>query len=237
MNWLSFLHRRQAAADDTELLDRYRQCREAGRALNVTLAQQLPQSAVPECGKKLGIFKSGTLILNNDDEVAVLYDYCIYHYRRAGKNVVERYLERSPPPFESIEMELLQAMRNAYFSLFRVEDIHPHRGARLRDLITRHSLNLLDIGLSATGMPGIILAGRILPLTDFSMSSGAMIPVPAPVFDANILPVIQIYTKNQPADSPSRLGPGQEASFAARVLRIALHAGGEDNTFYSDIEH
>lgn len=236
MKWFSFF-KRADKDHGSELLERYKHCREIGRDLNVTLAKQLPKSAVPECGKKLGIFKSGTLILKNDDEIAVLYDYCLYHYRRGGKNIIERYLEQSPPASDSTEMMLIQAMLESYFSLFQVEEIDPHRGARLRDLVTGKALHVLDVGLSETGMPGLILAGRMLPLADFTMSSGTMIPVPEPVFEQKIRPVIRTFTKNKSSDAEKVFAPAQEASFAAQVIRIALHAGGEDDTFYTDIEH
>ncbi len=236
MKWLSWLSRRKADTGGDELLARYRQLREAGRALNLALARQLPGSAAGECGKKLGMLQSGTLVLNHDDEMAVLYDYCIHHYRRGGKNAIDRYLERTRLPADSVEAALLQAMQNAYFSLFRVEEILPHRGARLRDLVTESPLDLLDLGLSATGLPGVILAGRVLPLADLSISSGTMIPVPEWVFDARLRPVIQTFTRHKPAGADRRLTPAQEASFAAQVLRIALRAGGEDNAFYTDMD-
>lgn len=236
MNWFA-IFRRRTEAGPCDLRERYKHFRELGRSLNVELIKQLPKSAVPECGKKLGIFKSGTLILNNDDEIAVLYDYCLYHYRRGGKNVIERHLERSPPPPESSEMQLLQAMLTAYFSLFRIEAIQPHRGAALRDLVTEKTLDLLDLSLSETGMPGMILAGRIITLPEFTMSSGAMIPVPEPVLQEKIGSVIRTFKSNTRVDAHRPFTAGREASFAAQVLRIALHAGGEDNTFFSDIDH
>ncbi len=235
MKWFTFF-RRQTEPDIRELLDHYKQFRETGRTLNVALVKQLPTRAVPESGKKLGIFKADTLILSNDDEIAVLYDYCLYHYRRGGKNVIERYLEQSPPASDSTEMLLLQAMLKAYFSVFRIESIEPHRGAMLRDLVTDRSLHLFDLAVSATAMPGIILAGRMITLPPFTMSSGALIPVPEPVFEQRIRPVIHTFTRNARVDSGRPFTPGQEASFAAQVLRIALQEGGEDNTFFSDID-
>jgi hypothetical protein len=31
--------------------------------------------------------------------------------------------------------------------------------------------------------------------------------------------------------------PAQEASFTAQLTRVALYAGGEDNTFFTDMDH
>lgn len=236
MKWLFSFHRKNNKRPDAGLFDHYRQIREAGRALNLSLAKQLPKSAVQECGKKLGLFKAGTLILNNEDEIAILYDYAFYHHRRTDRNLIERYLRNAEAAPGSIEAELLQGMANSYYSLFRMDEVRSGQGALLRDLLTDESLELMDKGLGDTGIPGIILAGRILPLADFNMSSGTMIPLPEPVFQEKIVPVIEKFLHGRTLGSHPLLPPGQEAAFVAQVIRIALHAGGEDNVFYTDIE-
>jgi len=177
MKWPFFS---QQSSVSNDLLDRYQRWREVGRDLNLLLVQRLPKDAVPECGKKLGIFKAGTLILNHDDEIAVLYDYCLYHFRRGNKTVIDRYLEQSPPAADSLEMTLLQAMTRVRFSMFRVMAITPRQGAVLRDLVQGDTIDLIDLGLAETGTPGSLLLGRLLPLPGFHMSSGTLIPVPEP---------------------------------------------------------
>jgi hypothetical protein len=236
MKWLSFLNKKPRT-DDEALIDRYKAFRAAGRELNMVLAKQLPKVAVPECGKKLGIVKAGTLILHNDDEIAVLYDYCLYHYRRDGKNAVERYLDNTPPSPDSLEAALLKAMVGSYYSVFEIVAILPRRGASLRDLVSGETFDLLDISVSETGSPGIMLAARILSLGDFNMSSGTLIPLPAPVYEDKIKPIVRKYTKSDKTDSRPKLSAGQEASYTAEIMRVALHAGGEDNVFYTDMEH
>ena len=236
MKW-PFSFKKKPRAEDEALVERYKEFRTAGRELNMALAKQLPKAAVPECGKKLGLIKAGTLILNNDDEIAVLYDYCLHHYRRDGKTTIERHLENAPPPPESIEMALLQAMLAAYYAVFEIVEIHPHKGAALRNLANGELIDLLDISLSETGEPGIVLAGRILPLADFNMSSGTLIPLPGSAYEDKIKPVIRKFTKSAEPGQKPKLSAGQEATYTAEIIRVALHADGEDNVFYTDIEH
>lgn len=235
MKW-PFSFSKKPQADAEELIDRYKQVRAVGRDLNLNLVKQLPKAAVPECGKKLGIFKAGTLILNNDDEIAILYDYCLYHYRRGGKNVIERYLENSPPPHDSTEMAFLQAMQASYFSIFRVAGIQANQGASLIDLTTDKTLPLLDIGLSETGSPGLVLAGRVLPFADFNMSSGTLIPLPESVYTDKIVPILRKYIKPDEVGNKPVLSTGQQAALTAEIIRVSLHAGGADNVFYTDME-
>jgi hypothetical protein len=215
-------------------IERYKHYRQIGLRLNLLLVKQLPKIATAECGKKLGIFKAGTLILNNDDEIAILYDYALHHYRRAGKTVIERYLEQTPPAPESDEAMLLQAMLKARYSLFLVDGLERGNHIILRDILANDRVDLIDVGLSQTGMPGRILAGRILPMGDFYMSSGTMIPLPEGVYEASIRPIIDKFMGDEAAKKP--LSRTQEAAFVARVIRVALHAGGADNVFYTDIE-
>lgn len=236
MKWPFFFSKKNSNRPDSDLFERYQQFREAGRNLNLTLAKQLPKPAVQECGKKLGLFKAGTLILNNEDEIAILFDYAFFHHRRAGKNLIERYFENTPPAAGAIEALLLQAMLKSYYSLFRMEEIRPGRGALLRDLLTDETLEMMDKGLGDTGSPGVILAGRILPLADFNMSSGTVIPLPEPVFREKITPIIEKFLPGQTPRTHPLLSPGREAAFVAQVIRVSLHAGGEDNVFYTDIE-
>lgn len=234
MSWLSFFRKKPKNSD---LIDRYKDFRKVSIQLNMTLAKQVPKPAVPECGKRLGIAKAGALIINNDDEIAILYDYCLYHYRRADKTVIERHIESSPPAPDTPESILLQAMQNARYSVFRVVEIIPHQGAVLHDLVRDESLELVDIGLSSTGTPGLILAGRILPLPDFNMSSGTLIPLPQAAYEQTIAPMVQKFLRNSLPGSGPLFSPSHEASFVAQIIRAALQAGGEENTFYTDMEH
>lgn len=235
MNWFSSLFGKSSAPDD-DRVERYKRLRRAGIALNTALAKQLPKPAIEECGKKLGIYKAGTLILNNDDEIAILYDYALYHYLRAGKNTVQRYLEQNPPAADSDEAVLLRAMLASRYSAFRLEAILPKRGGRLRDLVTDEEIELIDIGLSETGTDGITLLGRVLPAGDFHMSSGTLIPLNEHAFEQAIKPVVAKYTQDNIPSPGNPLSPAKEAAFVARLIRTALQVGGEDNVFYTDME-
>ena len=235
MKW-PFSIRKKTQNSNQDLIEHYKQVRAFGRDLNLTLIKQLPKVAVPECGKKLGIFKAGTLILNNDDEIAILYDYCLYHYRRGGKNTIERYIDNSNPLPDSMQSTVLQAMLASFYSIFRVIEIIPNQGARILDLLTNREITLTDISLSETGYLGLTIAGRIEPFAEFHMSSGTLIPLPDGVYEEKITPIIKKFFKTDDPSQMAVLSAGQEASFTAEIIRISLHAGGEDNVFYTDME-
>ena len=232
--WLSSLFKRKSTQHDPEQHKRYQHFRALGRTVNLGLIKELPQPALQECAKKLGLIKAGTFILNQDDEIAVAYDYCLHHHRRVGRNIIERRLDTDPPPPGSDERVYLDALLNARFSLYAVQEILPHARVRLLDLLTDSSLDILDGSLSSTGSPGVIVAGRVLTVEGVSFSSGTLIPVPAVVHELRIRPVIQKYLPDDP-HSHEPLSPARSAAFEAQVLRIALHAE-EDVAFYTDME-
>jgi hypothetical protein len=235
MKW-PFFFKSKPKRFSAEQVDYYRDIRARGRILNMALVKELPKAAAPECGKKLGLVKAGTLILNNDDEIAILYDYCLYNYRRDGKNIIERHSLTAPPPADSLDAVLLQAMQQAYYAVLKVVDIHPNQGANLQNLITGETLDIIDISLSETGEPGIVLVGRIIPLGEFNMSSGTLIPLPESVYEDKLKPVIGKFVKSDATGEKLKLSASVEASLTAEIIRVSLHAGGEDNVFYTDIE-
>jgi hypothetical protein len=216
---------------------RYPRLRKVGRELNLELVKQLPKPAVPECGKKLGLVKAGVLIINNDDEIAVLYDYCLHHHRRDSKNVIERRLDQSGPASDAQERTMLESMLKFRFSAFRVTEIKPRQGATVLDLVHGMDFGLVDIGLSETGSEGIILIGRLLPVDDFYMSSGTLIPLTEAVYQDKIVPILKKFFPDSQVGPHAAMSAAQEAAYIAQMIRVSLHAGGSDNVFYTDMEY
>jgi hypothetical protein len=232
MNLLSFFK----GFKDNGQLNRYKRLREVGRNLNNILVERLPKAAIQECGKKLGLLKGHTFVLGSEDELSVLFDYCLYNYRQGGKNSIERYLEHSPPPALSDEMILLQGMVNSYYSVFLVEDIQKGRGATLRDMLRDTTLSLLDIGIGKSGRPGMVFAGRVLPLADFHMTSGAFILLRRALVEKTVMPILKKFLPLKKPEGDFRFSPSQEASLSTQIIRAALRAGALDNMRYRDIE-
>jgi hypothetical protein len=102
-------------------LPRYRHLRQIGLEVNNRLVRTLSRSVLDEGGHQLGILKGNSLLLDAKDEIDVFVDYCIYDVRRRGKNAVERFLKKSPPALGSDEWVILNAMRQARYSVFAVE--------------------------------------------------------------------------------------------------------------------
>ncbi|HIE00433.1 MAG TPA: hypothetical protein EYP59_09110 [Thiotrichaceae bacterium] len=207
---------------DMKWVDDYKHIREVGRNLNSEIITQLSKSDITECGKKLGIVKNKTLQLSNEEELSVLFDYCLYSYRQGGKNPIERYIENTPPSENSDDLRLLQAMSQSYYSMFTIEEVYPEQGATIRDRLRNNQLFLMDIGIGKGGMPGMLFAGRVLPFADFYMSSGAIIPLQDKGLIEEIMLIVKKFMKHKKQEGNLLFSPAHEAAFSAQIIRAVL---------------
>ena len=216
-----------------DLLARYRRLRQVGIELNNKLLDNLPKNATDEGGKKLGILERKTLVFDTEDEIAVLMDFCIHDVRRNGMNAVERRLAETPPAADSDEIVLLQALRQARFSLVVVEATEPGVGVHVRDLLRDEPLFLVDVGFSRSAAVGLMLAARFMAPDGIGMTTGAPLPVGMLSPDER-----DRFLRGMKASFPRMdLGnPSQEESseFAAVVIRECLRLGAAERIEYAD---
>ena len=161
----------------SDLLDRYKRIREVRFRLNNLLVGTIPKKTLEDCGRKLGLFRKGTLVFGSEDEMSVLMDYCLYHSETDGRNLVAKYLEKSPPPADSDEMIALRAMTEAYYSLFQITEVERGVGVTVQDLLRDETGFIVDIGFGNTAQRHLILASRIIPIEGFLTTGGAALPV------------------------------------------------------------
>lgn len=222
-------------SDASERLEYYRCLRKSGPELNNKLVEAIPKIAIQECGKKLGIYRRGGLIVESQDELTVLFDYILYQFRRGDKNVIQRFAEQNLPS-EPAEKALLEAMIPAHYSLLRVEETHPGYGVDILDLLTGNRSNLLDVSLGNSAELGMVFGGHILQVADFVMTSGAFLPMPDEILASHIEPIIRKFLPRGGRWGAYPLSRGQEAAFAAQVIRAALFSGAANTMHYRDIE-
>jgi SEC-C motif len=163
----------------------------------------------------------------------VLMDFCIYDVRRQGTNAVERYLAESPPASNSDEMVLLQAMREARFSLLAVEALEPGVGARVRDLLRDEELFLVDVGFSHTAPLGMVLAARIMAPEGIHMTTGAALPVGVLSAEDRFGFLQGIVAAFKDADF-RHLTPTEASEVAANTIRTCLQLGAAAHIEYTE---
>jgi len=219
-------------SEHARLLPRYKHLRQVALELNTRLVHTLSKSILNEGGKKLGILtKKDVLTLDAEDELSVLMDYCIYDIRRKGKNAIERFVEKSPPPADSDEMVLLQAMRQARFGLVAVEAIERDVGVQVRELLRDEVLFVVDVGFSRSAPVGMILAARIMAPESITMTTGAPLPV-AVLPPAQRGAFFQGITGRFTAEDYRNLSPEEASDVATGMIRFCLEHGAAEHIKY-----
>jgi hypothetical protein len=162
---------------NADMLPRYKKLRQAGVKLNVKLGKMVSRSEMDEGGKRLGILDGDVLLLDTEDEIAVLMDYCLHDVRRHGVTPIRRYLQSNPPAQDSDEWVLLQALTQSRFSVFAVKSTEPGVGVQLEDLLRGGEFFLTDVSFGQTASTGMVMAMRIMVADGITMTTGAALPM------------------------------------------------------------
>jgi len=218
--------------DYSELVDRYKKYRKITRKLNSSLTERISKKAMEECGRKLGIMKSGTFVFRDMDEGAVLMDHCIYDYYENGSNAISRFLAEFSRS-DSDEDVALKAMSESFYTLVQVEDVLPGVGVQVDDLFSDRSFLITDIGFSKTAVRGLVLATRLICFEDFAMTSGAALVV-GPETLAEIFDFMDQNFRIE--DSEYILDMQQRIDLTARIIRLCLQDETGAQIEYQDVE-
>lgn len=216
----------------SELVNRYKEFRKIARDLSSTLLEQISKEAMEECARKLGM-KRDTLVFRDMDETSVLMDYCIYGYCENGSNAIYRYIAEFPPEPDSNECVVLEAMSESFYTLVRVEDVLEGVGARADDLLNNRTYLIIDTGLGATAVKGLVIATRILPFRDFTMTFGAPLPVDAETFSEILESALrELGTED---GEYMNIDAQQQPDLMAMIIRICLKSDSSLHVQYEDV--
>jgi uncharacterized protein YjiS (DUF1127 family) len=153
-----------------------RTCRELADKIRDALVER---DTLMAAGRLLGIARGRTFRLEEENEVNALIDFTLYE-RLRGPAPVQRYRE-SIGGQTALERDALEAMCAARTALFRVVETVPGENELwLAECSTESpAVKLVDIGLSRSGVPGMLLFTRVIPCPDFHMGSGIAFVFPA----------------------------------------------------------
>ncbi len=218
-----------------ELVARYRQLRQAGLKLNNRLVKSLTKNIIDQGGHDLGILEKNRLVLDTEDEVAVLMDYCLHDLRQQNANAIERLLKASPPEPESDEFILLHALCKARFSLFAVEGLEPDVGVEVRDLLRDEKQFVVDIGFSSSAKIGLVMALRVMTPEGIGMTTGTALPI-GRLSAAGRSRLIKAVRSMVPGHAIHQLTAEQTSVLNGRIIRTCLEGGAAKRIHYADPE-
>ena len=108
--------------------------------------------------------------------MTLVFDLALHATREARSRALDRYARATPPPPGSDEARMLDAMRHARFSIWRVERRHETAGLVVADVLREAEEWLVDEKLEASAPENMAFAGRICEPDDFAMTCGVVVP-------------------------------------------------------------
>ncbi len=163
------------------VIEKYKEYRKIGKELNNKIINtSLDRDVFMKAARLLGIARGETLIFESEDETSVLMDFALHDYRTNKQNTIEIYREKIGGENE-IEKEILDAFISSYTSLFKIISISEAENSLiLNDLLNKKdNIKLIDIALSQTAVPGLLVFIRLVPFKDFNMAAGSSLAFPA----------------------------------------------------------
>jgi hypothetical protein len=137
----------------SEILSRYRRLRQISKQQHEAVLDIIAADVLLDWARRLDLTVGKTVVLENDNEMTLPEDLAIYLPRLGRSHPLDRYarLARFAPGSDAAIV--LAAMRQARFSLWRVERRHPTTGLILRDLLRDEEIWLVDEAWKRTRHP------------------------------------------------------------------------------------
>jgi hypothetical protein len=161
----------------TEILTRYRRLRQISKGLHQAVLDVIAPNIVLDWAKRLGLARGRTVLFESEQNMTLAEDLAIYLARPGRSHPLDRYTRAARLTPGSDETIVLEAMRQAYFSLWRVERRHEIMGLVLRDLLRGEDIWLADEAMEKNARPGLEMAARLLKPEDFAMTARTVVPV------------------------------------------------------------
>lgn len=201
-----------------EILTRYRHLRAISVRHHNRALEFLSKSALLEHARHLGLTVGKTLVAESMDELTLALDPAIYTARPGHSRAIDRYARAAPLQPGSDELVVLEAMRQARFSVWRVERRHEVAGLIVQDLLRQGEAWLVDEALEQSAPEGMTMATRLGTPDVFAMTSGIIVPVDREVM-AEVLDEVLPRVRGTPDQVAN------DRRFATAIYRIAVAQG------------
>jgi hypothetical protein len=206
----------------TEILTRYRRLRQISNEHHRAVLDVIAPDVVLDRAKRLGLTRGGPVVLESEHEMILAEDLAIYLARPGRSHPLDRYTRAAQLAPGSDEAIVLEAMRQAHFSLWRVERRHETIGLVLRDLLRGEDIWLVDEAMEKDARPGLEMAARLLKPEGFAMTARIVVPV-TPDLMEEVFARAPVLRRAQ-GDALAR-----DPHFAIGIYRAAVATGAMDS--------
>jgi hypothetical protein len=207
-----------AGVSREEILTRYRHLRAIATRHHSEALEFLSRSAILEQARHLGLTVGKTLVAESIDEMTLAFDLAIHTARPGHSRAIDRYARAAQLQPGSDESVVLEAMRQARFSVWRVERRHEAAGLMVQDLLRRDEAWLVDEALEQSAPEGVAVAMRLCTPDAFAMTSGIIVPVDREMME-EVLDQVLPRVRGEPDQVAN------DRRFASAIYRTAVANG------------
>lgn len=201
-----------------DLLDRYRRLRAISVRHHSDALKFLSGAAILEQAKRLGLTVGRTMAAESEEEMTLVFDLALYTAKDGRSRALDRYARAARLAPGSDEAHMLDAMRDAHFSIWRIERRHDTAGVIVIDVLRETEAWLIDEKLEASAPDGMSFAGRLCAPEGFAMSCGVVVPV-----DRDLIEEVALDEPAWRRGDPD--GVAQDPRFAIAIYRAAIDSG------------
>jgi len=201
-----------------EILQRYRHLRAISTDHHSGALKFLSRQGLLEHAKRLGLATGGMLVAESEAEMTLIFDLALYTAKERRSRALDRYARATPLPPGSDAARVLEAMRHARFSVWRIDRRHETAGLIITDVLRETEIWLVDEQLEASAPEGLCFAGRISQPDDFAMSCGVVVPVYRELLEEITLDMLA-WRRGDPESV------AEDPRFAIAIYRAAIESG------------
>ena len=161
----------------TEILIRYRHLRQISKEHHHAVLGIIAPDVLLDWAKRLGLMQGRAVVLESEHEMTLAEDLATYLPRLGRSHPLDRYARAAQFAPDTDEAIVLEAMRHARFSVWRVERRHEAAGLILRDVLRDEETWLVDETMEKNPPLGVEIAGRLLRPEGFAMTARIVVPV------------------------------------------------------------
>ena len=207
----------------TEILTRYRRLRKISNEHHHAVLNIIAPDVLLDWAKRLGLTQGRRVVIENEHELTLAQDLATYLPRLGGSPPLDRYARAARFAPGSDEAIVLEAMRHARFSIWRVERRHETAGLILRDMLRGEEIQLVDETMEKAVAMGVEIAGRLLTPDGFAITARIVVPVTPALMEA-------VFARGAPA-LRSATGDvlARDPRFAIGIYRAAVATGVMDS--------
>jgi hypothetical protein len=158
------------------------------------------------------------LVAESEVEMTLVFDLALYTAQEGRSQALDHYARATPLPPGSDAARMLEAMRHARFSVWRINRRHEAAGLIITDVLREAEVWLVDEQLEASAPQGLSFAGRICEPDRFAMSCGVIVPVYRELID-EVARDMLAWRRGDPEHV------AQDPRFAIAIYRATIDSG------------